>query len=117
MRVKLIEGTWTYRVNSPAKQLRKAVTLYRFEDIIEAAKEIYDKITELVKHGKETNREQIIDRIPELKNEWETFDINTYIDKNNPYETQLLEEKIQELLDKLYDFCDENRIWLAKAKD
>lgn len=110
MKLKIIESVWNNRIYSEAKKLRKAVALYKFEDIKDAAIKLYDKAATFFTR----EVEQIIrDKINELRAEWEDFDVNSYIDEEDKYDTDLLESKLDELLSKLYDFCDEHRIWLS----
>lgn len=113
MRLKLIESVWNKRIYSEARRLRKAIALYEFEEIKNAAIALYDKCKSFFEREAE---EPVRQKIEELKAEWANFDVNNYINEEDKYNNPELEEKLDELLGRLYDFCDENRIWLSIEK-
>ena len=72
---------------------------------------LYNK---LLSFYQEKNDEPIREEINEVKAEWENFNLNDYAtDLKDTYNNEELDEKINALLDKLYDFCDKERIWLG----
>lgn len=111
MKLKLTESFWKHRVYSEAKKLRRVVTLFRYEEIKDAVLALYNK---LMSFYQEKNDEPIREEINELKAEWENFNLNDYAtDLKDTYNNEELDEQINTLLDKLYDFCDKERIWLG----
>lgn len=108
MRIKLVEAVWNVKIADEAKRLRKAIDLYQLPGIKDAAIELYDKILEVCENA------DTEETIHELRQEWENFDLD--LDNLPPAEDLEASEKlwseIDVLLEKLYDFCDDNRIWL-----